>query len=190
MNNSDNSSNTSIDEKIDLDDSDEYNTEDEKLKKIRESPRKKAVDKTKAAIKNKTIKKRKVSYNKLWEKKYNWLRKNSAADHAECMICICKFSVAHGGEFDVKKHLKSLKHKESVLSEGSSSSSKQLISTFMVGGSKLQSCIERDQIAASEVTFVYHTIKHGHSYNSADYGSNTFSLMFPDSIIAKKIYMW
>lgn len=37
------------------------------------------------------------------------------------------------------------------------------------------------KVAAAEATFVFHTVKHAHSYNSADCSSSLFSTMFSDS---------
>lgn len=45
---------------------------------------------------------------------------------------------------------------------------------------------EGKSVAAAEGAFIYHTVKHAHSYLSADCSGNLFSCLFPDSKIAKK----
>ncbi|CAK9301218.1 unnamed protein product [Gordionus sp. m RMFG-2023] len=51
-----------------------------------------------------------VRYNKRWEQKYEWISQH-AGDMVKCGLCQSRFSIGHGGEHDVIKHTKSLKHK-------------------------------------------------------------------------------
>ena len=75
-----------------------------------------------------------------------------------CTLCRREFATGNGGENDLVRHENSDVHKKAVLAKGASN-----ITTFFAS-----SMAEKDKIAASEVTYVYHTIKHGLSYNSTD----------------------
>lgn len=144
-------------------DTDGYDTENEKIKQPKMAR-----------------KKRKVCYNKHWEEKYNWLKKSSSVEYAQCTLCICSFTISHGGENDIKKHMKSNKHNQIVATQ--QPETKQVTKYF---GLQSQSA-ENLMIAKAEAIHVYHTIIHFHSYNSADCNNSLYAKMFSDSNIACK----
>lgn len=71
------------------------------------------------------------------------------------------------------------KHKQSFQSTSGSK-----ITSFFTRATESSEKIK--EVAAAEGTFIYHTVKHAHSYLSANCSSNLFFTMFPDSQIAQK----
>jgi len=50
-------------------------------------------------------KKRRCTFNSEWTATYTWLRcVDGEVDRTFCSLCKSSFSVAHGGEYDVKRH--------------------------------------------------------------------------------------
>ncbi|KAK0135426.1 hypothetical protein N1851_028718 [Merluccius polli] len=125
-------------------------------------------------------KKRLCSYKKEWELKRSWV-KPVVGDEKKvfCTLCRREFAISHGGEHDLSRHEDSDVHKKAVLAKGASN-----ITSFFAS-----SIAEKDKIAASEVTYVYHTIKHGLSYNSTDCAVKLNETIFQDSLIAKKMHL-
>ena len=94
-----------------------------------------------------------------------------------CTLCRREFSISHGGENDLKQHAGTELHKRATQNKGASNITKFFAS----------STIEQDRVATCEVTSVYHTVKHGLSYNSMDCSNKLNSAMFSDSNTAKKM---
>ena len=124
--------------------------------------------------------KRKTSFNNDLQEKYSAFRKGRDEYEAECMVCCygTYVSVKNKGVGDLEAHITTNKHKNAL--RGGESSSK--ISNFFIQDeSKIG-----DQVAATECTIAYHTLKHPFSYRSNDCKSTLFSKSFPDSNIVKK----
>lgn len=123
-------------------------------------------------------KKRLCSYNKNWEVKNIWIKPVSGdSTKAFCSLCRREFSVAHGGENDLTKHASTEMHKKATLAKGASN----IYGFFGV------TTVETDKIAASEASYVYHTVKHGLSYNSNDCLVKLNGALFHDSNVVKKM---
>lgn len=122
--------------------------------------------------------KRLVSFNKDWCMKYSWLKPGQDEHNAKCYVCNNKnFTISHGGENDIIRHLKSTTHVENTKAVASSSK----ISSFFS-----QKNTHDDDKAFAEALYCYHSTMHSHSYLSTGCASGLFKSMFPDSNIAKK----
>lgn len=118
------------------------------------------------------------TYLKKWEEEYNWLRPvQGNPTQARCMICANEFKIGHGGLNDVKKHSLRIKH---VSKSKDVSSSKKISDSFHSAAST-----ELNLKTSAELAFVYHTVKHGLSYNSMDCSIKLMKSTFSDSEIAK-----
>lgn len=92
------------------------------------------------------------SYNKQWEVKNAWIKPVSGdSTKAFCTLCRRELSVGHGGENDLNQHASTEMHKKAKLAKGASN-----IGAFFGG-----TTVETDKIAASDASYVYHTVKHG-----------------------------
>lgn len=123
--------------------------------------------------------KRLVTFNKSWTAKYEWIRPGKDAYTAKCVVCNNRdFTISHGGENDVTRHLKSNTHIEHLKAAAGTS---KLTNIF----SQVNSSDEND-VAFAEASFCYHSVMHSHSYISTGCVSNLFQMMFADSKTAKK----
>lgn len=118
-------------------------------------------------------------YLKKWEETFVWLRPGPTQHRAYCSLCKKDFSIAHGGQFDLKQHAQYKGHQ----SKEKSSSSTMKLSNYFVNVNKS----ECDKVAASEVALVYHAVKHNLSYSSLDCGNKLVANVFNDSETASKI---
>jgi hypothetical protein len=141
-----------------------YDTEDEKVSK---APPKQ--------------KKNKNYYSEKWQESYSWLVKGRREGVGKCIACNSEFSIVNGGKFDVKKHQQTVKHKTNFELFSKNTSLRQYFNPTST--SSFSTELKR-QTAASEATFVFHTVKHSHSYRSADCSSDIFPVLFRDSKIA------
>jgi len=121
--------------------------------------------------------KRLVKFNNTWLKNYAWIMSVQNEHQAYCKFCRCNISISHGGENDLKKHEKTIKHSQFVKNQS------KRISTIT---SYIPLSTEEDQVSTAETAFIYHTVKHAHSYNSAECAGTLFHLLFPDSKLALK----
>lgn len=124
-------------------------------------------------------KKRYCRYNTSWEASYDWVKRCTDSSKAYCTLCRREFLICYGGENDLKQHAKTSIHINAVKSKGKSS-----ISSFFASSTG-----ESDKVAAAEVSYVFHTIKHGLSYNGTDCLVKLNSSLFNDSNTVKKIHM-
>ncbi|CAF5217985.1 unnamed protein product [Rotaria magnacalcarata] len=99
---------------------------------------------------------------------------------ALCAVCNLQFSIENSGIDDINRHSKSKKHLE-CLKSAESNRSQTIYETFHMTTSEL------NKLCAAEVTMVFHTVKHSHSYISQDCTINLSKKCFPDSSIAKNI---
>lgn len=115
---------------------------------------------TSATSHSKPKKKKKGVFKKDWlcAKEYSsWLQEvKTDPTHARCKACLKTFSVYCDGKTALKKHMNSDVHRASMKSFGISPSLTSMT----------PSSTEAQKAAAVEGTFVYHGVKHGHSYNS------------------------
>lgn len=122
--------------------------------------------------------KRLVKFNDNW-KKFDWIRKGRDDYSATCAICNSfSFSISHGGENDVRRHMLSKKH---ILNSNSGSQSQKISNFFVTPNTKTE-----QQVAIAETAFCYHSCIHSHSYISSGCGGSLFSNLFGDSAIAQK----
>lgn len=129
---------------------------------------------------NQTRKKRKNIYNKEWETNFCWLTKSSRKgnEYAKCIVCNTEFKISNGGKYDVKRHGETPKH-----TANNNAVKKSNIEQFLNPLGNSASDVEKRTIAA-EATFVYHTVYHSQSYNSATCSSQLFTTIFEDSKVA------
>ncbi|XP_031327822.1 uncharacterized protein LOC116159067 [Photinus pyralis] len=126
-------------------------------------------------------KKRRNYFNNDWQQTYSWLLKGKEEGTAKCIACNSEFSIANGGVYDVKKHMKTGKHIKQV----ENSARTPNILSFFNSTSTAASTKNNYRTAAAEDCFAYHTVQHAHSYNSANCSNSLFSVIFPDSKIAQ-----
>ena len=94
--------------------------------------------------------KRSCTFNNELQNEYPFLKKVCRQDNRVKCSCGSEFSVAHGGRADIKDHLKSSKHKNSLLVSANSS---KLTSYFKSSDPHNK---ELD-LTAKEATLAYHT---------------------------------
>ncbi|CAF4928632.1 unnamed protein product, partial [Rotaria socialis] len=88
---------------------------------------------------------------------------------ALCIACNEKFSIHYGGKNDIDRHIKLKRH---IHNMKSFSINRQLITSTMKPNK------ESEEVAAAEGTFVYHGVKHGHSYSSQQCTTNVIKTIF------------
>lgn len=116
--------------------------------------------------------KRLCKFSEELQREFPFLKKvcPSQDDKVKCSHCNSEFSVAHGGRSDIKDHLKTNKHKNSLACAASSSK----LTTFF----KTSSDDKNLDLAAKEATFAYHTAKHSLSFNSNSCSSKLIARFF------------
>lgn len=140
----------------------DYNTNASKIP----SPKKKA--------------KRLCYFNDRWKDTYNWIREVNNPNRALCTICRKEFGIGHGGEGDVKAHMETESHKSRMRQSGAS---KPIKSGFI---SRKYTNVQA-KVAATELTWAYHTNRHALSYRSLDCSMKLSKVTFSDSEVATKI---
>jgi len=106
--------------------------------------------------------KRFCTFNDNWLKDDNfksWLMKYSN-EYAKCKICQIRFIVKYDGTSAIKQHVNSLKYKNM----NNQQKQNQLLHNFFEN----KNTLENESLALCELSFTYHSVKHHHSYNSAD----------------------
>jgi hypothetical protein len=94
------------------------------------------------------------------EAEYPFLNEDQQVGKVLCSICKSQFSIQHGGRSDILQHIKKRKH---TIVADTKSCSKKVTSCF----TKETMTDECKHIAAEEGVFVFHTIKHNHSFRSS-----------------------
>lgn len=118
--------------------------------------------------------KRKCTFNDKLKTKYPFVKQRSDPSDVTCEKCRIDFSVARGGLGDIKKHLRSEKHK---LSEHAAASSSSMLNFFK----KTDSPSSKDfEVAAAEATWAYHTVQESHSFPSNDCASRLIQTCFEE----------
>ena len=125
----------------------------------------------------------KTSYNKRWEDEYDWICcvKGDNAK-ANCKFCKKTFSVDKCGVSQVKSHARSDSHQRH-----DKSFANQVVFT---GSGKLVpagtlTLTKDEQIIKAETLHALHYVDSSNSYSSSTQQSELYSMMFPDSAIAK-----
>lgn len=92
------------------------------------------------------------------------------------MVCGVDFNISHGGENDVKKHIKTIKHQQTCKSACLS----KKMDNFFVKNS------DSSGTTKSECLFTSFIIEHNLPISIADHATKLFPRMLPDSEMAKK----
>lgn len=94
---------------------------------------------------------------------FPFLKQSESEEHSvQCTVCNSKFSVAHGGRYDITQHLRSVRHQNSK--KNASSSNK--LDSYLVD--LKTSTPDELKISSKELTFAYHSAKHSLSLRAAD----------------------
>ncbi len=117
----------------------------------------------------------------------NWLKNEKFKDFlskiddktATCRLCNVSFTVKYDGIDSIESHSKSNKRKNWIVSKKVT----EPINNFFV---KKSTC-EQNKVIASQITIIYHNIRHNLSYNSLDCNLKLIAKIFQDSKVAKKI---
>ena len=129
---------------------------------------------------------------------FSWLRKDKDLPKARCATCKKTFQLSTAGKSAVTDHGKGQKHKKAVESRNAFFKPK-IQSSAQPGISKVlenkdssgeqQSTVElfiaNTEVVKAEIIWVLKSVVSGFSYRSSDSTPSLFSLMFPDSEIAK-----
>lgn len=127
---------------------------------------------------NSKSKRRMCYFNEKWTVTYKWIKKEDAQT-AYCKACNVRFTVKYNGEKAVKAHENSNNH----IKYTNAVKKSDALSNFFAQKNSPESL----EVAAVEISSVYHSIMHQHSYLSSDCGTKLYSVFFKDSNIAKKI---
>lgn len=119
--------------------------------------------------------KRRCTFNKNLKKIYPFLQTTSdeTLSSVYCNFCRCTFSLAHGGQGDIKQHILTSKHKTAAAA-CVGNKYKHLTNFYTSVVFDAQS----KKVAAAEAAWVYHLIKHNHSFRSADCTSKMIQSIF------------
>jgi hypothetical protein len=132
--------------------------------------------------KSKKRKSKKGVFNKEWLKmvEYQHFLKEYKSDpsQATCVACNRQFSVHYRGKADVDNHMKTQKHQNSMKSFDIN---RQLITKTM------KPTTDKDEISAAEGVFVYHGVKHAHSYLAQQWLTKVCKTIFPSSLSANNL---
>lgn len=127
---------------------------------------------------------RNCTFNDSWLLDVNfkpWIAKASDNNSVRCIVCERVFSIRYDGIDAVKQHAMGKKH---ILAMQSKKQNNIITKFFPTTQSK-----EQDVVTATELTQVFHTVKHHHSYLSADCGAKLHVKLFPDSQVASKVHL-
>lgn len=125
--------------------------------------------------------KRMCRFRESWKTTYACITPvNSNVYRANCTRCKREFGIGHGGEGDIKIHMSSESHKqaERVVKQNS------IMEKFMISSKNTGL---QDEVMAAEMSMVYHSVNHSHSYRSLDCTLKLLPVVFNDSNKASKI---
>jgi hypothetical protein len=103
--------------------------------------------------------------------------------NGSCKLCNSNICVKSDGFGAIKKYMKTKEHQGAIKGVIVDRQTK-IDQVFDSNKTK-----QLSEITCAEISLVYHTIKHHHSYNSSDCGNKLYSTLFPDSEIAKNIHL-
>lgn len=111
-----------------------------------------------------------------YQKKWPCLQPSKRGEHyAHCTLCLSDFSVKHSGEYDIKSHLNTTKHKDVLYLQGSSHS---LFNFIKKDNDTVNSVIK------AECLMTNFLIEHNLPISMSDHITPLMKAMFPDSSIA------
>ena len=119
-----------------------------------------------------------------YSKEYPCIKKGSTPNSARCEICLCEFSIRHGGVFDIKRHCEGTRHKAKGDPDGKGTSS-SVTTVPKITGFFTQSQSPDLSVIRAETLFTSFLIEHNIAAAAADHAGKLFREMFPDSKIAK-----
>jgi hypothetical protein len=123
--------------------------------------------------------KRKGVFKSEWLAEFKFLKEyKSDKSQATCMACNSQFNVHYGGKSDVVQHSKNKQHVKNMLTFNVD---RQLITTTM------KPTREKDEIAATEATLVYHSVRHRISYLAQQCTTDILKTLFAASPIARSL---
>ena len=103
---------------------------------------------------------RKTSFKPTWSSELHFASKSSKDQyHAFCKLCRIDIDVSSWGKGALERHAATERHKDNASSAGHSS----LTSLFA-----LNTTTAEDKTTAAELTELFHSVKHHHSYRSLD----------------------
>ncbi|KAK4875643.1 hypothetical protein RN001_012065 [Aquatica leii] len=116
--------------------------------------------------------KRKCWFNITLQHKYQFIKQRNENTDVTCEKCRTDFSFGHGGASEIKKHLKSEKHR---LSDQAAASSTSILTFF----ERTDSPTSKDlDIAAAKCAWACHTMQHNYSFCSNDCSSHLIKQKF------------
>ncbi|GFW92679.1 uncharacterized protein TNCV_519951 [Trichonephila clavipes] len=119
-------------------------------------------------------------YNVDWESRFFWLNKcDEDNTKGYCKLCKNSFTVAYDGLKAVTHHAEAKKHKEW---ESAAAMFHRMKSFFTPKGSA-----QSEKVGISELTEVYHSIKHHISYVAQDCSLKVLKQVINDSDIVKQM---
>jgi len=125
--------------------------------------------------------KRMCRFNDSWKSTFAYINSVTGNIHrAYCALCKREFGIGHGGEGDIKVHMDSESHKSADRVAKQSG----MLSRFMVSAKDMTM---QDEIIAAELSMIYHSVYHSHSYRSLDCTLKLIPVVFKDSAKACKI---
>ena len=117
-----------------------------------------------------------------WSTQYPFLKQSTREDtYALCKTSNIDFSIGHGGDNDVKKHLELKKHLESVKLKALKLSQK--MTSFL--SSESTSALD-ENVMKAELLFAGFICEQNLRISTADHAGKLLKAMFPDSKIARK----
>ncbi|KAL0901818.1 hypothetical protein ABMA27_006985 [Loxostege sticticalis] len=105
-----------------------------------------------------TVKKRTCKFTEDLQKEFPFLQKCLTPSEVRCNKCNGTFSVAHGGKYDIQRHLTSEKHKKSLTAASSSSSLTTYFRHEKYGDKEAE-------LAKAEGLWAFHTVCHNHIFD-------------------------
>jgi hypothetical protein len=105
--------------------------------------------------------KRRCVFTESLEAEYPFLKEDQQVRKVLCSICKSQFSTEHGGRSDILQHIKKRKHATAAETK---SCCKKVMSYF----TKETITDKCKHTADEEGLFVFHTMKHNHSFRSMD----------------------
>jgi len=124
--------------------------------------------------------KRLCTFQDSWLTQTDCIKRSRVSNtHAFCEPCRSDFSIGHGGQHDITKHLKSEKHRSNYRAANSSRSLTSFFSN--VGDMDLDA-----KVIEAETLFTGFLVEHNLPLSVASHATQLFKRMFPDSKIAAK----
>ncbi|XP_037812756.1 uncharacterized protein LOC119604292 [Lucilia sericata] len=113
--------------------------------------------------KKQVVIRRKNKFSDSWKNKFSWVTRTNKESMAKCIVCGICFSIANSVITGIKRHMKTAKHMRNL-----GSYQQKPVSRFFNNSSNKETQGATEASSMAEAAFVYHTITHSHSYQSAD----------------------